>query len=288
MAKDSLQRFMFEHHAIRGEIVHLDASYQAVLDKQEYPLELKKLLGEMMAAVSLMSATLKFKGKLIAQIQGKGPVNLLVVEGTHDNHLRAIAHWKGELQGLSLSQMVGDGNLVISIVQDNGERYQGIVAISGESLADALTDYLLRSVQVDSDMWLMCDGKAAAGLLIQKLPGEHADADAWNRVQHLSATLTEQELYQLGVEEIIHRLYHEEDVRLFDAFPVSFQCSCSRDRVADMLRSLGQGEINSIIEEQGAIEVACEFCNHKYAFDAVDAEQLFASEVTHVAPPQKQ
>ena len=296
--KDTLQRFLFENLAVRGELVHLDATWQAVLERHEYPLPVQKVLGELMAAVSLLIATLKFKGQLIAQIQGDGPVSLLVVEGTSDKTLRATASCKNDtFTDESLHGLFGDARLVITLEPEKGERYQGIVALTGENLAAALTDYLLRSEQLDTDLWLVADDKQAAGLLIQKLPDtekvksssnilafdsseENIDLDGWNRIQQLSSTIKDEELLDLSAEEIIHRLYHEEDVRMFDAEPVSFRCSCSRERVANMLRSLGAAEVNSIIEEETKIEVACEFCNHNYSFDAVDAKQIFASNVS--------
>ena len=302
--KDTLRRFLFENLAIRGELVHLDATWQAVLERHDYPQPLQNLLGQLMSAVVLLMATLKFKGKLIAQVQGKGPVSLLVVEGTSDKTLRAMASWKDELEkdqlaGENLPGLFGDGRLVITLEPEQGERYQGIVALTGNTLADTLTDYLLRSEQLDTDLWLAADDKQAAGLLIQKLPETkhtkssstilgiadvETDIDAWNRIQQLSSTITDEELLELYADEIIHRLYHEEDVRIFEAEVVSFRCSCSRERVANMLRSLGVDEIHATLSEQKTIEVACEFCLQKYVFDAVDAEQIFASDVPHLTP----
>ena len=300
--KDTLQRFLFENLAVRGELVHLDATWQAVLERHDYPLPVQKVLGELMAAVSLLMATLKFKGQLIAQIQGNGPVSLLVVEGTSDKTLRATASCKSNtFSDESLHGLFGDARLVITLEPEKGERYQGIVMLTGENLAAALTDYLLRSEQLDTDLWLVADGQQAAGLLIQKLPDtaktksssnilsfdsseENVDLDGWNRIQQLSSTIKDEELLALSAEEIIHRLYHEEDVRMFDAEPVSFRCSCSRERVANMLRSLGVDEVSSMLADESKIEVACEFCNHNYSFDAVDAKQIFASDIAHQTP----
>ena len=299
--KDTLQRFLFENLAVRGELVHLDATWQAVLENHNYPPTVQNILGELMSAVSLLMATLKFKGQLVAQIQGDGPVSLLVVEGTSDKTLRATASLKedADFNDESLNGLFGDARLVITLEPEKGERYQGIVALSGENLAAALTDYLLRSEQLDTDIWLVADDKQTAGLLIQKLPetketqqqGSNilnvsdagSDMDGWNRIQQLSSTIKDEELLNLDAEEIIHRLYHEEDIRMFDAEVVSFHCSCSRERVANMLLSLGVDEVKSMIEELTKIEVACEFCNQNYSFDAVDTEQLFSSKTLHSA-----
>lgn len=306
--KDTLRRFLFENLAVRGELVHLDATWQAVLERHEYPQPVLNVLGQLMSAVSLLIATLKFDGQLIAQIQGNGPVSLLVVEGTSEKTLRATAHLKEgheDFSDSSLHGLFGDARLVITLEPKQGERYQGIVSLTGENLADALTDYLLRSEQLDTDLWLAADAKQAAGLLIQKLPetektkansnvielesaGRSIDVDGWNRIQQLSSTIKNEELLELDAEEIIHRLYHEEDVRIFDPELISFRCSCSHERVANMLRSLGAAEVQSIIEEQNKIEVACEFCNHNYSFDAVDVEQLFTGNPHHPAPHTEQ
>ena len=300
--KDTLQRFLFENLAVRGELVHLDATWQAVLERHDHPEPVQKVLGELMVAVSLLMATLKFKGQLIAQIQGDGPVSLLVVEGSSEKTLRGTASLKeGEnnFSDESLTGLFGNARFVITLEPEQGERYQGIVALTGDRLADALTDYLLRSEQLDTDIWLAADDKQAAGLLIQKLPetketqknsnilnmsDQSSDVDAWNRIQQLSSTIKDEELLTLDAKEIIHRLYHEEDIRLFDAETISFHCSCSRQRVEKMLVSLGPEEVKSMVDELTTINVACEFCNHNYSFDAVDAEQLFASDISHQTP----
>ncbi len=303
--KDTLQRFLFENLAVRGELVHLDATWQAVLENHNYPQAVQKVLGELMSAVSLLMATLKFKGQLIAQIQGNGPVSLLVVEGSSDKTLRATASVKEDQNDFadeSLQGLFGDARLVITLEPEQGERYQGIVALTGENLAAALTDYLLRSEQLDTNIWLVADDKQTAGLLIQKLPetkktqqssnilnvSDQSDVDGWNRIQQLSSTIKDEELLNLSAEEIVHRLYHEEDIRMFDTEAVSFRCSCSRERVANMLLSLGAKEVKIMIEELSQIEVACEFCNHNYKFDAVDTEQLFVSNVAHPTPKTEQ
>lgn len=278
--KDSLQRFVFEHLAVRGELVHLDATWLAVLSRHEYPQPVRDLLGQMMAAAVLLSATLKYEGSLTMQVQGDGPVSLMVVEATAERSLRGMAHWEGELVDGPLPSLVGSGRLVITIDPGHGrERYQGIVALSGANLSEALDAYLAQSEQLGTRLWLAADARSAAGLLIQKLPEQASeeDQDAWQRIGMLSDTVCADELLGLSARDIIHRLFHEEDVRVFDNEPVCFRCSCSRERVANMLRSLGHDEVNDILAEQGNIDVTCEFCNQHYSFDKVDAEQLFAT-----------
>jgi molecular chaperone Hsp33 len=279
---DSLQRFMFEHAAVRGEIIHLDATWKAVLDRRDYPLALRTVLGELMAAAALLSATLKFSGSLIMQIQGGGPVKLLVVECGADLTMRAMAQWDGDLaEGAVLPELVGEGRFVITIDPKKGRQtYQGIVDLEGGSVAAVLENYMQRSEQLDTRIWLASDSHGAAGMLLQKMPDSpEADTDAWNRAVHLGATVKSRELLDLPAREIIHRLFHEEDIRLFDSSPVHFGCTCSRERVANTLRMLGYDEVRSLLEETGYIEADCEFCNHHYVFDVVDAEQVFASDV---------
>ena len=272
---------------MRGEWVHLDTAWRAVLERHDYPPALRTVLGELMAAATLLAAMLKLKGSLILQIQGQGPVSLLVVECDGELNVRATAKWQGELNGMSFKQMVGDGRFVITLDPlDGGQTYQSIVALVGDSVAEVLQHYMQHSEQLETRLWLAADMQGAAGLLLQQMPhegghgaGEEQDEDRWQRVTMLTDTLKHEELLALPVEELIHRLYSEDDVRLFEAKPVVFHCSCSRDKVGRMLKMLGRDEVDAVLEEQGEVTVNCEFCNHSYRFDKVDADQVFASEV---------
>jgi len=278
---DSLQRFIFEGVPVRGEIVHLDATWRAVLERHDYPEPLRAVLGELMAAAALLSATLKFDGSLILQMQGTGTVKLIVVECTSEQTMRATAKWDGELHGRTFRELVGDGRFVITIAPNDGKQtYQGIVELTGDSVSQVLEHYMATSEQLETRLWLGADGAQAAGMLLQKVPGpEGGDPDAWNRAVTLSETVTGRELLSLPARHLIHRLFHQEDVRVFDARIVSFRCSCTRERVVNMLRLLGHAEVQSIVAERGTVDVNCEFCNKHYALDAVDAEQIFAAEV---------
>ena len=286
---DTLQRFLFEHAPIRGEVAHLDATWRAVLERHDYPPVLRTVLGELMAAGALLAATLKFDGSIILQLQGSGPVKLIVVECTSEQTLRATAKWDGALPDADagLAELLGDGRFVITLVpRDGRQTYQGIVAIDPAGVAASLEHYMQSSEQLDTRLWLAAGEEHAAGLLLQKLPERaEPDEDSWNRATQLAATLTTPELLKLPPQTLLHRLYHEEDIRLFDPRPVSFRCSCSNDRVVAMLRMLGYAEVRSILEERDAVEVTCDFCNRAYRFDSVDAEQLFAAaHTTHAGP----
>lgn len=274
---DSLRRFLFEHAPIRGERVHLDASWRSVLERHDYPPRLRQMMGELTASAVLLAATLKLDGSLLLQIQGTGAITLLVVECSGDLALRATAKWEGELEG-SLSELVGDGRFVITLVQKDGKpAYQGIVELEGESVAEILQNYMSRSEQLETRLWLAVDEHSASGMLLQKLPDQaEDDPDAWSRYTQLADTLHEDELMQLSTEALLHRLFHEEDVRLFEAQPVIFNCSCTRDNVAQMLRMFGAEDVESMLAERKIIEVHCEFCNQRYEFDKVDAAQLFS------------
>ena len=296
---DTLQRFVFENTPIRGNLVNLTNTLQLALNKQHLPAGLKRTLGELMAASALLTATLKMSGSLVLQIQSKGALKLLVVECNSEFGIRATAKWKGEVSDeQSLFDLMTDGQFMITLdPKDGRQAYQGIVALEGDSISTILENYMLRSEQIDTKIWLHCDGNAAAGMLLQKLPDtmnqvtkaedlSAQDLDAWNRIGHLADTITDDELLNLPTETILTRLFHEEDVRVFEASNTKFYCSCSRESVSGMLRMLGNEEITSIIEEQGKIEVNCDFCNAHYSFDKVDATQLMVSDVATKAHPE--
>lgn len=289
---DTLQRFVFENTPIRGNLVNLTSTLQLALNKQHLPAGLKRALGELMAASALLTATLKMSGSLVLQIQSKGALKLLVVECNSEFGIRATAKWKGEVSDeQNLFDLIAHGQFMITLdPKDGRQAYQGIVPLEGDSISTILENYMLRSEQIDTRIWLHCDGNSAAGMLLQKLPEtmnqitqtedlSSQDLDAWNRIGHLAGTITDDELLNLPTEILLKRLFHEEDVRLFEASNTKFYCCCSRESVSGMLRMLGNEEITSIIEEQGKIEVNCDFCNAHYSFDKVDATQLMVTEV---------
>lgn len=277
-SNDTLQRFLFEHAPIRGEFVCLESVWQSVIERHEYPELLRNLVGELTAAAVLLAATLKLDGAMILQIHGDGPLKLVVVECSGDLDVRATAKWQGELPvKAGLSELVGNGRFVITLdPKDGGQTYQGIVAMEGGSVAEILQNYMMQSEQLDTHLWLAASGERACGMLLQKLPERSApDPDAWSRVVQLAGTVRQDELLSLPIHTLLHRLFHEDDIRLFEAQPVQFSCSCSRESVGRMLKLIGRDEAESILVEQGEIEVHCEFCNQRYVFDPVDVEGLF-------------
>jgi molecular chaperone Hsp33 len=235
----------------------------------------------------------------VLQIQSKGILKLLVVECTSDFGIRATAKYSGDIRDdQTLFELIEQGQFVITLdPKDGGQTYQGIVPIEGNSISSILENYMLRSEQIDTKIWLSCDGNSAAGMLLQKLPDTMnqttktdeaimQDVDAWNRIGHLADTVSDDEILNLPLETLLHRLFHEENVRLFEASNTRFFCSCSRASVSNMLRMLGEEEISSILQEQGKIEVNCDFCNTHYSFDQVDAAQLLASDVASQSSKQ--
>jgi len=275
---DSLQRFLFDDLGIRGQLVHLDASLQAILRNHPYPAPVARLLGETAAAALLLSGTIKFDGTLTLQAQGDGPINLVVVQATAQRTLRGMARWQGEVPEQPLHTQFGKGYLAVTIDPGLGkDSYQGIVTLDGDSLATAIETYFQQSEQLPTRIWLTTHGDHARGLLLQAMPGEQQDPDGWNRISLLANTLSDQELQGLPSTTLLQRLFHEENLRLYDSEPVSFRCTCSRERIENTLRSLGQQEITQMIEEQNGAEVTCEFCNQHYRFDSVDLARLFTA-----------
>jgi molecular chaperone Hsp33 len=279
MNQDSFQRFLFEDIGVRGELVRLEASWQTVLERHPYPYAVRTQLGEALAAALLLSATIKFQGSLILQAQGKGPLQAVVAQATHHRAIRGIARWNGEVPPGPLAGMYGSGHLALTIQNEGAEPYQGIVALEGDSLAGALEGYFAHSEQLETRLWLVTGTERVAGLLLQELPSHQCGREGFERVAMLADTVRDGELLALPNDELLFRLFNEEKVRLFEAEPVYFRCSCSRSRIEQVLTALGQTEVQSILNEQGSVEVDCEFCNRHYSFDRIDIEALFADVV---------
>jgi molecular chaperone Hsp33 len=306
-----LHKFIFEGLPVRGMLVRLTASWQELLARREqasdaFPAPVRALLGEMAAAGALMQANIKFNGALILQVFGDGPVRLAVAEVQPDLAFRATAKVVGEVgPDAKLEAMLnvsGKGRCAITLdPQDKlpGQQpYQGVVPLHGDQreplqeLSQVLEHYMLQSEQLDTRLVLAADDRIAAGLLIQRLPVEGAGNlggrrnedeiglnESFNRIAHLAATLKREELLTLDADTILRRLFWEEQLRRFEpmagALGPRFECRCSRDRVGSMLRGLGRDEIESILAEQGRVEIGCDFCGLKYHFDPVDAAGLF-------------
>ncbi len=303
---DTLQKFMFDNSQVRGELVDISEAWCHVLSRRSYPAAVATILGEMMSAAALLSANLKFNGTIIMQIHGDGPVQLLVVECDASLRLRAtakIADGAVVEDEATLQQLVnlhGEGRFAITLDPSDKlpgqQAYQGIVALDGDSIANVIENYMMRSEQLDTKLWLAADASVSRGLLLQKLPDEgghslaELDADAWNRSVMLAGTLSQQELLSTDIMTLLQRLYWEETVRVFEPRHPAFHCSCSREKVGNMLKMLGQEEIDSALSDLGELEIQCDFCGQHYAFDTVDCVQLFAAETLAdaILPPGQQ
>ena len=289
---DKLLKFTFHNAPVRGEVVRMEGAWQAMIEHHGYPAPVLRLLGEMTAAAALLASNIKFAGSLTMQIHGDGPVKLLVVECQPDLRLRATAKLR---EGAAIADSAGMRELVnasgqgrCAITLDPADRlpgqqpYQGIVGLEGDSIAEALETYMRQSEQLDSRLWLAADAHCCAGVLLQKLPGDGgravlatADTDAWERTTALAATITAEELLRHAADTITHRLFWQERLDHYRPLEPRFECRCSRGRIGRMLLSLGQDEVDSIITELGSVEVTCDFCNARQAFDAIDVAQLF-------------
>ena len=293
---DTLQKFMFDNTPVRGELVEMSDTWREILSRRDYPRAVRSLLGEMLSAAALLSANLKFNGALVMQIHGDGPLNLLVVECDAELKMRATAKLEDDAvvpDDATLTELVnrnGGGRFAITLdpkdKMPGQQAYQGIVPLDGSSVAVVIENYMMRSEQLDTRMWLAADDQISRGLLLQKLPGVggfHAPSEdtleAWERTVMLASTLRPDELLSTDIQTVMHRLFWEETIRVFDPLHPAFHCSCNRERVGNMLKMLGQEEIDSAIAELGHLGIDCDFCGQHYDFDKVDCAQLFAAEI---------
>lgn len=278
--RDNQQRFMVESCDVRGHIVQLDDTWRDAVARTDYPGPVRQILGEAFVAATLLASTIKFEGKLTLQVRGNGPIHLLVVQITNQGTMRGLARWSQVPDSAELMSAFGeDARMIITIeAKEYAEPYQGIVPLEGNCLADALQTYFRTSEQLPTRLYHAVGATTAAGVLVQKLPVEertYHDADGWQRATVLCSTLTNDELCTDDIQTLLHRVFHEERVLIFEPEHLSFHCSCSRERTDGMLLGLGKEEVDSILEEQGKVEITCEFCDSVYLYDAVDVTALF-------------
>lgn len=270
---DKLYRFLFQNRAVRGEWVRLNQTFTETLNTHCYPQPVQQLLGEMLVATSLLTATLKFEGTITVQIQGDGALKMAVVNGNHQQQLRALARVEGDLaENATLSQMVGNGVLVISIIPEQGERYQGVIALDKPTVSECLEAYFARSEQLATQLVIRVgefDGNAvAAGTLLQIVPDGTGTPADFEHLATLTATIKDNELFGLSAEELLYRLFHEETVELYPPQPTEFKCGCSRERSGAALLLLPETEIQEMLaEKNGVIDLQCECCGTQYFFD---------------------
>ncbi|EPT0777755.1 Hsp33 family molecular chaperone HslO [Enterobacter hormaechei] len=276
---DQLHRYLFEQFAVRGELVTVSETWNQILENHNYPLPVKTLLGELLVATSLLTATLKFAGDITVQLQGDGPMSLAVINGNNQQQMRGVARVQGDIpENADLKTLVGNGYLVITISPEEGERYQGVVGLEGDTLAACLEDYFMRSEQLPTRLFIRTgevEGQpAAGGMLLQVLPAQDAQTNDFEHLATLTETIKAEELFTLSATDVLWRLYHEEEVTVYDPQAVEFKCTCSRERCAGALKTLPDEEIDSIMAEDGEIDMHCDYCGTHYVFNSMDIAEI--------------
>lgn len=276
---DQLHRYLFEQFAVRGELVTVSETSKQILENHNYPLPVKTLLGELLVATSLLTATLKFAGDITVQLQGDGPMSLAVINGNNQQQMRGVARVQGDIpENADLKTLVGNGYLVITISPEEGERYQGVVGLEGDTLAACTEDYFMRSEQLPTRLFIRTgevDGQpAAGGMLLQVLPAQDAQTNDFEHLATLTETIKAEELFTLSATDVLWRLYHEEEVTVYDPQNVEFKCTCSRERCAGALKTLPDEEIDSIMAEDGEIDMHCDYCGTHYVFNSMDIAEI--------------
>jgi molecular chaperone Hsp33 len=283
--KDQLQRFLFENTSVRGEIVHLDTTCQDILLKHDYPPFIQRILSEALVLVSLLMGIIKLNGRITLQFQNQFGLKLLLAQINQSFEMRALAQWDEALTEETLLKSMQQGVLVIMMDPDaSTQRYQGIVAWRGTTLRESIEGYFRDSEQLATRIWLAIGEQSAAGLLLQVMPEDEKKRQVtehemmnpdWEHLVHITETIKPEELLELDFKTVLHRLFHEEDLRLFDPFDISFKCTCSRKRGENAILLLGEEEAQQELLEHQAIIVRCDFCNDEFVFDKVDVANIF-------------
>lgn len=270
--KDVLNRYLFDDMHARGELVQLEQTFKDIVANHSYPDGVKALLGELLAATCLLTATLKFEGEIAVQLQGDGPIGYMVINGNDRQIMRGIAKLKTHTDATSLSELIGKGNMIITIRPEKGEPYQGVVPLEKPTLAECLANYFETSDQIPTSMWLFTDlaQEKVAGSLVQLLPDAGDKEQQMSDYEHLcqlTNTIKAEEIFSLEANELLHRLYHNEQVRIFDPQFVSYSCTCSEEKCLNTISQFKTEELQAILKEQGKVAMTCDYCLTTYAFD---------------------
>lgn len=273
---DNIMRFTIDGAPIRGQVVRLEQAWQHILSRGEYSAPVECLLGEMVVMTAMLAHGIKLDGSVILQIRGSGPVTTAMAECMNRQRLRGIVRSDGDVaNSTNVSTLCGEGQFAITLKPDRGEPYQSLVTLHEGDITDNVEAYFATSEQLPSRFWTATSDTAAAGLMLQRLPGESEDDDAWSRAQILAETVEDRELLELPADELLRRLFHEEQVRVHPPSPLQFGCACTRQRSSGALKLMGAKEVNEILEEAGEVIVTCEFCGARYTYDGIDARMLF-------------
>lgn len=284
MSKDILQRFLFENAPVRGEYIHLHTSLQTILLQHHYPAPVRRLLSEALCVVGLLSAIIKFDGRLTVQFRGKSKLKYLLAQCDNHFNLRGLAKWEGDLSYEELMTAMEEG--VLAVMIDSGKsqnRYQGIVSWKGGSLAQSIEEYFLQSEQLPTRIWLEVNDAHAVGYLLQVVPEHEKDRTfddekkkEWKRIVKTTEFINSMDILSISQVELLNKLYPNEEIRLFDEKQVAFRCTCSRERSDNAIKLLGQQEAEAELRTKNSIVVTCEFCNQEYVYDSKDVKTLFA------------
>jgi len=280
MRKDLLHRYIFDNLDVRGELVQLEKTYQEILGGHEYPEAVQSLLGELLVATCLLTATLKFEGEIAVQLQGDGPVKYAVINGDHQQNMRGIARLQSEVSGHTIRELIGEGYMVITITPTKGERYQGIVPLTEPTLAGCLEMYFAQSEQLQTRLWLATStakGQArASGMLLQVLPVDQAKSkEDFKHLEALTDTIKNEEMLELDAHTVLTRLYHEDNPQLFEPQTVQYRCGCSREKTIDALANVGLEALLEDIQKHGEIKISCHYCLKDYQFNEQEIRSIF-------------
>ena len=280
MQQDLLHRYTFDQLDVRGELVQIEQAYNEMIADHNYPVQVQALLGELLVATCLLTATLKFEGDIAVQLQGDGPVKYAVINGDHQQNMRGIARLQGEVTGSTIQELIGNGVMVLTITPTKGERYQGIVPLEHDTLAACLEAYFAQSEQLQTRLWFATDttqGHAkAAGLLLQVLPvNKEKSITDFTHLEALSNTIKAEELLELNAATVLTRLYHEDNPRVYEPQAIQFKCGCSREKTITALVNIGQQALLDDVIENGEVKISCHYCLKDYIFNEQDVKSIF-------------
>ncbi|WP_165726870.1 Hsp33 family molecular chaperone HslO [Pseudoalteromonas sp. SA25] len=280
MQQDLLHRYLFNELDVRGELVQIENAYNEMIADHNYPDPVKALLGELLVATCLLTATLKFEGEIAVQLQGDGPVKYAVINGDDKQNMRGIARLQSEITGTTVKELIGQGYMVITITPSKGERYQGIVPLEHDTLSECIESYFEQSEQLKTRLWFATDtteGSAkACGLFLQVLPvDKQKSIEDFAHLEALSNTIKDEELLHLDANTVLTRLYHEDNPRVFEPQAIKFKCGCSRDKTITALVNIGQEELLKDVVEKGSVNINCHYCLKEYVFNEQDIKSIF-------------
>ena len=280
MQQDLLHRYLFNELDVRGELVQIESAYNEMIANHNYPAPVKALLGELLVATCLLTATLKFEGEIAVQLQGDGPVKYAVINGDDKQNMRGIARLQSEVTGSTVKELIGNGYMVITITPNKGERYQGIVPLEHDTLSECIESYFGQSEQLKTRLWFATnttEGSAkACGLFLQVLPvDKQKSIEDFAHLEALSNTIKDEELLNLDANTILTRLYHEDNPRVFEPQSIRFKCGCSRDKTINALVNIGQQELLDDVAKNGSVNINCHYCLKEYAFNEQDIKSIF-------------